>query len=575
MSRTNVRPGIAALIVGTLLAAAVAAPPETQTRIIDVADLVPTRDPQLRRAMSDRVMFRVRASQESRSEVGSRLEKHGVADKFSAFTIAELLDVVAGEVDEEFDVTTEGTQIAMRGSPEALQRAADAAEILRRIAGRPARVEVLDLLLPQGVPVPAQPDQATITALRRQDLRGGVRMLSMDLDPGCWRVSEAVRGTRRLVDVEVEIAQDSAMADPIVRRVEEGVRVFARGAPLTDGRFLLRVLASSADLTDAPRRLALGQDELGELDLPELDAGFVSTEMLLEAGRTQSIVLSRPEGEQRVLLFRLAEETLEKVGGTLRAVPIGAFSRPFPLLRLVASDLGPDNERTPLDVTVLDREPERLGIDFAVQTIERVMQPDFEEDRATGEVVQWLRGGAYLLRGPAASLDGARAAIAALERQVFRPARLSIRIEERPLDGGAARQIGAVSAPVAQGLPTALAAYRQIAFVVDYDVEVAEKSQIADPNVGVALAGILVNATVADAGHGAHMVTAQVRVSATDTPQGRGFGATDVGTLELVNEETRYAEVRVRTTAARPGEINMGPSPFNDSAVLVAVFIVE
>lgn len=575
MTRPNVRPGIAALIVGTLLAAAVAAPPETQSRVIDVADMAPASKPRLRRSLSKLVLFRVRASQQSVREVLPDPEQHGVADEFSASSIADLLSVIAREVDVEFDATTEGTQIAMRGSPEALQRADDAAEILRRIAGRPARVEVLDLLLPHGVPVPPQPDQAAIVALRRQDLRGGVRMLSMDLDPGCWRLSEAVRGARRLVDVDVEIAQDAAIADPIVRRVEEGVRVFARGAPLTDGRFLLRVLASSADLTDAPRRLALGQDELGELDLPELDAGFVSTEMLLEAGRTQSIVLSRPEGEQRVLLFRLAEPALENVGGTLRGVPIGAFSRAYPLLSLVASDLGPHAEETPLDVIASDGEFDRLSRDFAVQVIERVMESDFDEDRATGDVLGWILGGAYLLRGPAASLDRAQAAIAQLERQVFRPARLSVRIEERPVDGGPARQIGHVSAPVAQGLPTALAAYRQLAFVSDYDVEVAEKSQIADPLVGVALAGILVNAIVADTGHGAHMVTAQVRVSAIDTPQGRGFGATDVGTLEIVNEETRYADVHVRTTAARPGEVNMGPSPFNDSAVLVAVFIVE
>jgi hypothetical protein len=577
MTRSKGCLALAAVLALAFTAGPAAAEDDEQprtTRIIDVADLEPIRNAKLRRVIWGKLMFRVRCSNESWEEVLTDADDQGAGQHFSADSFAESLYSIGAESDDDFDIEVQGTQIVLRGSPEAVQRALDAAEILRRTAGTPARVDVHDLVLPPDVQVPAVLDDAALAALRRHDLRGGARRLSLDLDFGSWRLAEAVTGARRVVDADVEIAEDAAIADPIVSRVEEGVRVMARAAPLTDGRMVMRVIAATSDLVDRPRRLALGQDELGEIDLPDLDAGFISTELILTAGKAQTVVLARPENEQRVLIFRLQSVPTERIGGTFRAVPFGAFPEGDMLLNLRMSDDPMNDEGMSLWLDESD-EMRRLTRDFASNEIERVMQPDFDEDLARGDHNQWLLGGSYLLFGPEASLDRAFERMAEIERDVFRPARLTIRFEHRSPEGGEAHAIGSLSAPVAIGIPSAIAAYRHLAFVVDYDVEVAQKAQIADPRVGAALAGILANVTVADAGHGAHVVRAELRLSTFDTPRGRGFGATDVGALETVHEVSRYAEARVRTTAARPGEVHMGSSPFDEGAQLVAVITVE
>ncbi len=529
------------------------------TRTYDLADLAPETVAPMRRFVTDGGVFTVFVTGWKQSTAFSELAER--SPTFSLGEFPSLMGGVVGEVDEEATVDAIGRRIVVTATAEGLRRADAAVEVLRRASGGAAVVEVEEFVLPPDAHVAAAPDAATVAAWREQDVRGGGRVLGLTLEPGVWRLAEDIERVRGIVDLDVEIAQDAAIADPVARDIDVGTRVLARAAPTMDGRVALTVVAACADLRGPPRRVTFSQDELGAVDLADIEASFVSTDLVLAEGDARTIVLARPGGANRVLVFRLVDAGFGEVGGTLRFLPHGALTSPRSALRLSIDD-GESGDFSPFGIQGGET-AQRLGTDEVFEFVQQELEPEMNEGTVELTDIGWLLGGAFAVRAEESVIARAEARLRSLESDFLRQAHIEIRLEERAPGAAEGDVVGMLAGEVPLGFPVALGAYRVAAFVAGQDVAVAAKSQISDPVISAALAGVLANVVVTQAGGGDYSAALELRVMEFGEPRLRSSSATDVGDIEIVDGRSLYSEARVRVRGSRPAEILLGRSPFS------------
>lgn len=563
---------LAALL--TLATVAWSAPDGWTTRRYGVRDLRVDRALDLQPERPGAGLFLAYQSQFAYSEVYAYPSDFGNTHDFNAGEIATIVGGFLDEVDEEGSVDEQDGRLVVRTTPAGHERVEDTLTVLRRALGRRAVVDVEEILLP---PDAVSGAAADLGAWRESDVRGAPRRLTLSAALGAWRSADALITRTAVVDLDVEIAEGASIADPVVRRVSEGLRVLARPVPLTDGRVLLRIIASAADLRGEPRRMTLGQDELGAVELPDLDAAFVSTELLLEAGRPRVVTVARPGGARRVLVFTLRDAPWAPVGGTLRVFPHGGLSAPAPAVVFGVGEETGDPVSPWL--SVLEDESDtgrRMDGDEVHDELAFVVAEQVDEGTAEIDGVGWLLGGAMVARGTEPDLARVHDRLRELEQALIRHADVSIRIEERRDGGADAGGVAALASQVALDTRVALAAYRSTGYVADFEVEVAQHSKIADPIVRTATAGAVANLRVSEAEAGTYAVTLELRVAAFDGPDAVPVGATDVGTRERVLERTVYAQRDLLVRKGRPVDVELGPSPSGEPGVrLVAVLTVE
>jgi hypothetical protein len=497
--------------------------------------------------------------------------------------VLEIFRSFAVGVEMECWDVAQGSGILVRTTEEGHRMIARILDLLRRPGTPPVEMEVshfsidartLDEAAAAALRAAAEGrlDADQLAVLARCDTSKGRDRGTLHGSLGRWSCFRAAREVRYLPDYDVEIAQASAIADPIPRIATEGFVAAIRPLPMQDGRLLLRIVASAGRIDGGIRSFDLAAREqldslrirntdFGLIEQCDFQGGAVATDAAVSAGRPCAAVLASPApGGTRYEVIAVTVRTLPKppAPDTFLVAPIGALVAADPEWlfawhaesgELQLLPIAGGEGRPPLDGgALLD------ALDLAS------IHPDGSGFLYRDET---LYGGSLLLRADEA---GARAALERLkevERALVRPVWLDIRFAvEAP--GAVAREVGVLASPLNVGRRMAAAAYRRMDSVGDYDVEVAQEARIADPIPHTVTAGLFANALVVPGSEQALRLLLDLEVAGV--PEAiRTILPAAGGVPALQSESVRRREERLRIdlVPGQPKSIHLGSDPFD------------
>jgi len=546
---------------------------EPTWRVYPLGGLIADVRPDLRRA-EDRA-FRLLGPWNRQYGEEEALER----PHFDAGRIAGALNEILTEATSaRIQVSATREHLMVYGTADQHRRAAQVLEILQRQAGEPFEIEVRHLSVQPSEAARAGLDDGVVTdeelkRLAGLDPNGGARGGTFRALHGWWSVYRATREQHYMADFDVEIAQAAAVADPIVRRVTEGVQACVRPFLLQDGRVLLRVFATAGDLATM-RRFGIGwapgtaevrkslSAEIGALELPDYLGCFTSTETIVAAGGRAAVVVGTPD-RWDVLLFRVSKVPATPPAGTLSVLPIGA-------LAAVDYDRQVGLMVEAGYVTALGEQGSTWRI--AAKDLEDLLRWGMGERGGKGFLYRadWLHGGSILARTGANEARMLKATLGTFEREFLRPARVTVRLAS---DAAGRDVLGLVSGPVVADRRAAFASFRRVDHLRDYDVEVAQEARIADPNVWPAYGGVFANARLSSTGARAWRLELELRVAALEETRVFTAGAPEVPPVQLVPVRTRHLKVPLDLASGAESTIDLGRSPFADGRLYAVVRI--
>ena len=156
----------------------------------------------------------------------------------------------------------------------------------------------------------------------------------------------------------------------------------------------------------------------------------------------------------------------------------------------------------------------------------------------------------------AATVKVLKARVASFERELLRPVRLKIEL----LAGD--KTVGLLAAPLLIDRTAAFAAYHQLDFLSDYEVEVAQEARIADPVRDFAYGGMFANVKVSPAGARNYRLRLDLRVAAMDAIRAINPAAGGFGSLQSVPVRTRHVRTMLDLAPGRPKTIDLGRNPY-------------
>jgi hypothetical protein len=187
-------------------------------------------------------------------------------------TVIDLLRSLCGD---EFEYEDRSIRLTDQGrmyvrAPEALQKRTQAyLAFLERVFGASLELRIDAVELPEGSAseaVPALLATADADKIIARGGRGGVRTWKLRLRAGDAAGLDLTRTSSMVTDYNVEIAQASAIADPIVDDVAVGTRLFARAAPSSGGTWLSLVLRRGDPLGGVVNRDVLVESQVNTTD---------------------------------------------------------------------------------------------------------------------------------------------------------------------------------------------------------------------------------------------------------------------------------------------------------------------
>jgi hypothetical protein len=479
-------------------------------------------------------------------------------------------------------VENSGHRLVVRGTPEEHRIVTRTLQLLRD--PRSHEIELRRLVLPRRLE--AEGERLVAAALAgRLDADGWARLRKLDVDggheggsvhaiAGAWTLYESTRRIEYVSDYDVEIAQAAAIADPIVQQATEGLRAAVRGFPLSDGRLLVRLVASAGRLdptlrrfemkaTDLPDSLRIRDTDYGEMEQADYRGGVIATELILKRGVPSAVMLASPDhrtARRSLLYLTLKSSPREAEETTLALIPTGALTSARQDRRVWVAFGGQPSWR---DEEMADE----AHFEGAMGPIEDLVEG--LDDAITRQTE--IHGGALLVRAPKPRIAAMRTMLGKLERTVLHPVRFEIQLVS--IRDNKRSAIGRVSHPMLCGTGAAFGAYRCLDYVSDYDVEVAQESRISDPVHRVATAGILGNADLARAGNNRYRLRLELEVSAIEEPVATRLNTGSVGPLQRVPRKVRRSTFILDLEAGRAREIDLGADPFGDErgARLVAM----
>lgn len=344
-----------------------------------------------------------------------------------------------------------------------------------------------------------------LTAAQAQELverasPGGraVRLVTV-VRPGSWTRLAHTTTRSWLLDYEVEIAQASIVANPVVDTVETGWALDLRATPAPGGGFRVDLLVDLAEPVGDLRSVDLEADPFGRIDLPVLRALRLGSTLRTSPG-TVAALLARTDDDVRVVL--LSAEALEPAPSE----PPGKEPAGPALARLDLSALVTERVASTLVRT-------ELVTPLTTPRLHHAASPEEEPPLAQDDLLAALGSRSEeapspwtLVKGaslwvPAAQADALRARLVALAEPLLATERLVLTVRERPPEGPA-RERALLAFDVASGLPFGVVHALERAYVADWDVEVAQEARAGDPIPGLASDGVLLSGQL-DRGPGA------------------------------------------------------------------------
>jgi hypothetical protein len=449
---------------------------------------------------------------------------------FGADTLVELLRSLCGD---EFDY--EGREIVFDGhgrlivkAPPALQaRTERYLAFLESVFGASTElsIDALDLSdVPDGeAAVPALIPVSDIEKLLARSRKGGVRSWRLILRAGDTAHLDLTRVASMVTDYDVEVAQASAIADPIVEDVPVGTRIFARAAPAAGGMWLSLILRRGDPLSDVQDRENPTAHEVTTQDrlvYPETTRVYQSIDVLnrslalstyLPEGKAlaiQSAVISAGKPHAEILIVRRSGGALpifKRISLDPKAPPAG--EQHGEILFVNAQSAEPPRCEIKAD-------PMTSGAAFRTWTMirARTYMPDVSAwfpDDSFDVLREVISAGNESLRirdvGPCLFLTRESSGAAPPQDDFFlgrkdsdgldrftkyAPAARVVQVSVALRRGGNAAPVARCILPLRPGEPAIAVLGSEGIEIADYNVEVAQSSNVADPVMRVAFDGV-------------------------------------------------------------------------------------
>lgn len=346
---------------------------------------------------------------------------------------------------------------------------------------------------------PSAEQVRALVALAGQD--GDAVRLATLACPGRWTLLARTTARTWLLDYDVEIAQDSVVANPQVQRVLTGLRLDLRpcvmpaapGAPAPGAGRLVRldVLVDIAEPLGEPRSVDLEADPFGLLDLPALRVLRLASVLPLASGETGALLV-RTDDDVRVVLLSATvtggPAPQPAAGALVRRIDLSALTLPRVSAGLTSEGAGPPVPCTP----ALRLE---LGPEGAPPLSQDDLLPWLAPQAIADAPRPWSLVEAGSLWAPRAEAEALSARVAAAGAPLLARERLVLSVRETP-KGGAPRERAVLALDVASGLPFAVQHVVERCYVADWDVEVAQEARTGDPIPGVLSAGLFLSGRV-------------------------------------------------------------------------------
>ncbi len=432
--------------------------------------------------------------------------------------------------------------------------------------GLDLQVQVLSAPTPSW---PSAPDGAEQAASGTLVLPFGARRVLTDTE----RVSF-------VADYDVEIAQGSEIADPIVVTADQGLAVEAVAHPASDGQRALLDLFLQWARYGKSRTMDTGVDEEylprpyrsdermrnGRIELPQYDhvQAHVSTFVGADGTFSVPVVVGGRTLELRGSVSRFDNPPVPS------AVSVGALAaRPFHLRFGIPGEVDRPDRFAPRAYRETE-EPAPLDADSLLEGIRRDVDPEVWESE--GVVADRFRGKIFL-SAPDRARENARTYVAAREAEALRPVRVDLQVFSTAgaIPPGPGRQVPREGATLLDagrletlsGRAASLLAGNTANYLADYDVEVAQESRIADPIIGQAFDGLVLN-LVPHVGLGARTITIELQLLRARRRIGEEpyrSGTRYLGPVDHVRTDRALVHTTLEVPAGGTYVLDLGPDP--------------
>jgi len=237
-------------------------------------------------------------------------------------------------------------------------------------------------------------------------------------------------------------------------------------------------------------------------------------------------------------------------------------------------------------VRFMDREASRAFFGHAEDILEEVslmVDPSYWEQQGALMMVGQSR---IQVRADETHLSKVRAFLVDMERQAVRPVVVNLKVWSMPgspatgpvkdfsPEGGHLMAAGTL--PTIVGRRASLMAGSTANYVADYDVEVAQEARIADPDIGQAFDGLVVNLRPLLSLDGRTIdLDFQMLFARRTIAQPFNAGATFLGPIDHVRKDRRIVDTNLQIPVGSTHLIDLGVDPESKERRLVAAIHVD
>ena len=508
-------------------------------------------------------------------DAGGRLNDDQIAD-----LVRETIDSESWDL-EGMSINVSWGHLIVRNKPDTVKKVGAFLDYLHAVVGRSIDVDVWR------VPASAAPSAGVLSADQMSKLLERKDVVSA----GTLRVGSSRAGSVRsgdrvsfLGDYDVEVAQDSQIADPTVVVVHDGLDLGIRASSAPDGRIILYAAGRDSSLAKLQTR-DTDSTWVGRLQFPIIDSQVVLGSGVVQSGGGMIVGAAQGEGDH-VFAVRARSNAIpaEAPQGGCALVPMGVSA-------MRHRQLGPLIFGTPTrsglglgEIDSGNRDEVRLiDVDNVVEMIRTMVDPQgWDEDPFRS---LWTTGDMLFVKGPKKVIDGAKALATSISDAHLTNVGLEFRIGL--LDAGQTRSVASGQADLAavagvldtKAFVSTLAGvgFRQMlgseqAYLKDHDVEIAQEANIADPVIGTLFGGVAFQGKVAKAGagkvglHGEFVVQDVVG----EVVQMDG-NANDIGVVDVPRTTLTRAQVAQILDDGRWTVLRLAPRPGKDGSLAILV----
>ena len=409
---------------------------------------------------------------------------------------------------------------------------------------------------------------------------------SVETYPGVATTFKITNRLRLLKDYDVEIAENSAIADPIVEAADEGLVIDLVPHPTMDGdRVLVEARVQQGTFERPIPRLSLSENRktlLGAIDLPVFRQAYAHATPIVTSGGefTLPFVVG-----SRLLMVRVKATVLGR-GGSDWLLDVGALTRPQSRY-MVGYD--PETEEewrdhcAPEMLRLYDDDGLRpMGAtEELAELILNYVDPWYWEEEGSLEMAE---NGQIVYFAKPEVMERVRRFVSAREKDALSPLRVDLEVVSvaAPVESGVAAKLpegavvrSATSVKTIPGKEACVLLGRTRNFVSDYGVEVAQSSKIADPIIGQSFTGLAANflPRLSRDGGTVRLDLAVLLAYLPKTPKPATDPEADyLGSLEQLPENRRVFNTTLEFPRGSLYVFDGGPDPVNaDRRLAIAV----